>query len=120
MLSILSALSNTIISNNGIEQMDVDEAQNDTQNPIIPVARKVYEFYNRIALSNANRMSDLRFRRIYRMTRTTFQSILNDMGGYFSPGLSPNRKSITPVEKILVFISFLAGNTLYITEWVSL
>ena len=39
------------------------------------------------------------------------------MGPYFSPGLSPNRKSITPIEKLLVFFKFLGGNSRYIDEW---
>ncbi len=46
----------------------------------------------------------------------TFAVLLEEVQGWFSPGMSTNGKSLVPKERILVFLMFCAGNNL---GWIS-
>ena len=120
-LSLASILSFASGNSNDSDEDFNDLVDQPTLANLAPVIRrKAYEWWDRRVLGFANRMPDLRFKRMYRMTRGTFQSILNEVGGFFSPGMSNNRKSITPPEKLLVFFKFLGFNHMYYSLWVSL
>ncbi len=46
----------------------------------------------------------------------TFNLLLSEVEGWFSPGRSNNGRSISPKERILIFLMFLASNSL---GWIS-
>ena len=120
MAGILSLASILSFASGGFEDSNDPYDHPSLVNLAPVIRRKAYEWWDRRVLGFANRMPDLRFKRMYRMTRETFESILNEVGQFFSPGLSNNRKSITPPEKLLVFFKFLGFNHIYYSLWVSL
>ena len=72
------ALNNSTrdISNGQLDEILQDEnpvEEADEENVVR--RRKTYEFYDRTILNKANKVPDFLFRRVFRMTRTTFQVI---------------------------------------------
>ena len=59
-------------------------------------------------------MPDFLFKRIFRMTRTTVESLLQEMAEFLPIGRSVNGKSLKPPERLLMFLKFLGSNERYI------
>ena len=66
---------------------------------------KEYRFHPRRILAESERMSDAKFRRIFRMTRRNFHRLLDWVGPHYpKQGDSSNGLSIKPIERLLVFL----------------
>ena len=63
-----------------------------------------YRFHPRRILSESRRMSDAKFRRIFRITRKNFQKLLDLVEPHLPEGNSSNGLSIKPIERLLVFM----------------
>ena len=60
--------------------------------------------------------SPCKINKMYIYFSGTFNQLLDEVEGWFSPGRSNNGRSITPKERILIFLMFLASNSL---GWIS-
>ena len=63
-----------------------------------------YRFHPRRILSESRRMSDAKFRRIFRITRRNVAKLLDMIEPYLPQGNSSNGMSIKPIERLLVFL----------------
>ena len=74
--------------------------------------RKQYKFCNRRLLdaTTPENMNDRKFKALFRMSRATFEVLFQMIVMYLPPGLSPNKKSIHPRERVLIFLAFIGGN----------
>ena len=55
-------------------------------------------------------MNDRVFKRNFRMSKSTFEVLFQTIVLCLPPGLSPNKKSIHPRERLLIFLAFVGGN----------
>ena len=80
---------------------------------------KQYVFYPRDILTKQNWFPDFLFRQTFRMTRKTFQELLEVTGQFIPVGRSPNNQSLQPPERLLLFLKFIGSNQRYAETWVS-
>ena len=72
--------------------------------------KRPYEFYERDILRKSTRLSDSMFVSLFRMNRSTFEILLNEMGPYLPLGASPNGKSLRQAERLQMALFFASGD----------
>ena len=70
--------------------------------------RKAFKFRGRRMIEEAAKMNNRVFKRIFRMSRQTFNALFAAIGPYLPVGRSPNKKNILPEERLLIFLRFVA------------
>ena len=72
--------------------------------------RKPYKFRVRKILDTAENCDDEEFRSIYRMSRERFEYVIEMVKDYYPiQGQSNNGKSLSPREKLYIFLFFIAS-----------
>ena len=72
--------------------------------------RKKFKFRERRLLDAVDEMNDRVFKRLFRMSKTSYECLFELLMPYIPPGLSPNKKSIHARERLLIFLWFVGGN----------
>jgi hypothetical protein len=80
--------------------------------------RRNYNFGRKRILQKANASTDAMFQKLFRMQRTTFAALMDEVGHLFPPGLSTNGFSVKPEERMLAFLKFIGGNERYLDSQV--
>ena len=80
-----------------------------------------YHYNERSSLRRESCLTDFWFKRIFRMTRTTFQDWLEheEVGSDFPIGRSNNGHSFNPRQRLMHFSKWLGANDRYVDNYVS-
>jgi hypothetical protein len=116
--NITEAENHSVLSEEHSEESSEDPFEEPSLEESLRAERRRINFGRPRVLRKSSEMSDQMFRRIFRMQRSTFDILMNEVGHLFPQGRSHNGLSVKPVERLLVFLKFLGGNERYIDSQV--
>ena len=96
------------------ENHNINENQDDDNESFIRRRRpkRKYKFNKNRNIEDPNEYSDKDFRDVFRMSRQTFDLLLDIVANKFPRlGLSPNKKSIIPRQRLLMFLLIAGSDT---------
>ena len=96
-----------------IENADNSENQNDDIERLVNQRpKRKYKFRKNRDIEDPAEYSDEDFREVFRMSRPTFDLLLDIVANKFPRlGLSPNKKSLTPRKRLLMFLLVAGSDT---------
>jgi hypothetical protein len=92
--------------------LDPDDGHSEVEVDVeIERAPNPYHFWKRKIVKKAARMNDRQFHRNFRMSKETFEKLLNEIADKLPIGRSTNGKNLSPRERLLTFLWFCGGNS---------
>jgi hypothetical protein len=115
--NITEAENHSVSSEDPSEYRSEDPSEDPSDDPLRAARRRIHFGRPRV-LRKSMEMTDIMFRKLFRMRRNTFDILMNEVGHLFPQGRSDNGFSVKPVERLLIFLKFLGGNERYIDSQV--
>ena len=72
--------------------------------------KRPYKFYERDILRKSSLLSDSMFTTVHRMDRSLVEILLPEVAPYLPLGVSPNKKSLSQVERVTMFLYAASGD----------